>query len=35
MTFSDVALSNTFLACIAFVNLCIMALLYQAYLKSR
>lgn len=29
MNFNDVALSNIFLACIALINLVMMALLYQ------
>jgi hypothetical protein len=34
MTFDSVTLSNVFLACIALVNLVIMALLYQISKKK-
>jgi hypothetical protein len=34
MTFSDIAVSNIFLACITLVNLAILALLYQ-YSKKK
>ncbi len=34
MTFNDIALSNIFLACIALVNLVILALLYQSSRKK-
>jgi high-affinity nickel permease len=31
MTFSDVAVSNIFLACIALFNVVILAMVYQMY----
>jgi hypothetical protein len=34
MTFDSVSLSNTFLACFIFINLAILALLYQFYKKK-
>lgn len=34
MTFHDIALSNIFLACIAFINLAILAMLYQLSRKK-
>ena len=34
MTYDSVALSNTFLACIVFVNLAILALLYHFFRKK-
>jgi hypothetical protein len=34
MSFNDVAVSNIFLACIALVNLAILALIYQNSRKN-
>ena len=31
MTFNDIAVSNIFLACIAFINIVILAMVYQMY----
>lgn len=35
VTFDSVALSNILLACIAFVNIIILAMLYERFVKKR